>query len=72
MAKPIAFKPITVDFKADLQISNMDTNYYQSHALTLAQHPSETEERLMVRLLVFALHADGLSQCALRQIPSAR
>jgi uncharacterized protein YaeQ len=45
-------------FKADLQISNMDTNYYQSHALTLAQHPSETEERLMVRLLVFALHAN--------------
>ncbi|MGC3982167.1 MAG: YaeQ family protein [Steroidobacteraceae bacterium] len=47
-------------FKADLQISDMDRNYYQSHALTLAQHPSETEERVMVRLLVFALHADEL------------
>lgn len=46
-------------FKADLQISNMDRHYYASHALTLAQHPSETEERLMVRLLVFALHADA-------------
>lgn len=47
-------------FKADLQISNMDRDYYQSHALTLAQHPSETDERLMVRLLVFALHAHDL------------
>lgn len=46
-------------FKADLQISNMDRHYYQSHALTLAQHPSETEERVMVRLLVFGLHADA-------------
>ena len=44
-------------YKADLQISDMDRNYYQSHALTLAQHPSETEERLMVRLLAFALNA---------------
>ncbi len=44
-------------FKVDLQLSDMDRNYYQAHALTLAQHPSETEERLMVRLLAFALHA---------------
>ncbi len=44
-------------FKADLQISDMDRNYYASHALTLAQHPSETDERVMIRLLVFALHA---------------
>lgn len=46
-------------FKADLQISNMDRHYYENHSLTLAQHPSETTERLMVRLLVFALHADA-------------
>jgi uncharacterized protein YaeQ len=45
-------------YKADLQISDMDRHYYASHALTLAQHPSETEERLMVRLLAFALFAD--------------
>jgi uncharacterized protein YaeQ len=45
-------------FKADLQIADMDRNYYQSHALTLARHPSETDERMMVRLLAFALHAD--------------
>lgn len=45
-------------YKAELQISDMDRGYYASHALTLARHPSETEERLMVRLLAFALHAD--------------
>lgn len=43
--------------KAELQISDMDRGYYATHALTLAQHPSETSERLMVRLLAFALHA---------------
>jgi uncharacterized protein YaeQ len=44
--------------KAELQVSDMDRHYYASHNLTLAQHPSETTERLMVRLLAFALHAD--------------
>jgi uncharacterized protein YaeQ len=44
-------------YKADLQIADMDRNYYQEHGLTLARHPSETDERLMVRLLAFALHA---------------
>jgi uncharacterized protein YaeQ len=44
-------------FKAQLQIADMDRNYYGDHALTLARHPSETDERMMVRLLVFALHA---------------
>lgn len=55
--------------KAELQISDMDRHYYASHNLTVAQHPSETDERLMVRLLAFALYADerlefgrGLSQ----------
>jgi uncharacterized protein YaeQ len=45
-------------YKVELQISDMDRQYYATHALTLARHPSETEERLMVRLLAFALHAD--------------
>jgi len=45
-------------FKADLQIADMDRNYYQGHALTLARHPSETDERMMVRLLAFALYAE--------------
>ncbi|HXU93030.1 MAG TPA: YaeQ family protein [Gallionella sp.] len=44
-------------FKANLQIADMERHYYQDHSLTLAQHPSETDERLMVRLLAFALHA---------------
>ena len=43
-------------FKAQLQIANMDRQLYADHSLTLAQHPSETDERLMVRLLAFALH----------------
>jgi uncharacterized protein YaeQ len=44
-------------FKAMLQIADMDRNYYQDHALTLARHPSETDERMMVRLLAFVRHA---------------
>lgn len=43
--------------KAELQISDLDRGYYATHHLTLAQHPSETDERLMVRLLAFALFA---------------
>jgi uncharacterized protein YaeQ len=45
-------------FKADLQIADMDRQYYGSHALTIARHPSETDERMMMRILAFALHAD--------------
>lgn len=45
-------------FKAALQISDLDRNYYATHALTIARHPSETDERMMVRILAFALNAD--------------
>lgn len=45
-------------YKATLGIADMDRPYYGEHNLTLARHPSETEQRLMVRLLAFALHAD--------------
>jgi len=45
-------------FKSELQISDMDRQYYQTHALTMARHPSETDERMMLRLLAFALFAD--------------
>ncbi|GAB4038704.1 MAG: YaeQ family protein [Rubrivivax sp.] len=44
-------------YKANLQIADIDRGVYADHALTLALHPSETEERLMMRLLAFALHA---------------
>jgi uncharacterized protein YaeQ len=44
-------------YKAELSIADMDRNYYGTHALTLARHPSETDERLMVRVVAFALNA---------------
>ncbi|MGB6135980.1 MAG: YaeQ family protein [Shewanella sp.] len=44
-------------YKVALQIADMDRHYYADHALTLAQHPSETDTRMMVRLLAFALNA---------------
>jgi len=45
-------------FKAELQVSDLDRNYFARHSLTIARHPSETDERMMVRLLAFALNAD--------------
>jgi uncharacterized protein YaeQ len=45
-------------FKVELQIADLDRNYYQNHALTVARHPSETDERMMVRVLAFAMYAD--------------
>ncbi|HET8553806.1 MAG TPA: YaeQ family protein [Rhodanobacteraceae bacterium] len=45
-------------YKAELSISDMDRHYYTTHALTLARHPSETEQRMMARLLAFMLYAD--------------
>ena len=44
-------------FKASLQIADIDHSYYADHALTLARHPSETDERMMVRLVALAIHA---------------
>ena len=44
-------------FKAALQVADMDRHYYADHALTIARHPSETDERMMVRCLAFALNA---------------
>ncbi len=44
-------------YKIDLQIADMDRHYYATHNLTLARHPSETDERLMVRLVAFMLFA---------------
>ena len=44
--------------KAELSVADIDRGYYRDHALTIARHPSETDERMMVRLLAFALHAD--------------
>ena len=44
-------------YKAQIQFSDLDRNVYADHAVTLARHPSETDERLLVRLLAFTLNA---------------
>lgn len=43
-------------FKAQVQLSDMDKHLYDTLNLTLARHPSETDQRLMIRLLAFVLH----------------
>ena len=50
-------------FKATIQIADMDRHYYEDHALTLARHPSETDGRMMVRLL--ALCCTRMRPCRL-------
>lgn len=44
--------------KVNINIANMDAHYYQSHDLTVAQHPSETDQRFMIRLIAFMLNAN--------------
>jgi uncharacterized protein YaeQ len=47
-------------FKAQVAVADIDHGYYADHALTLARHPSETDERMMVRLAALALNAHEL------------
>jgi uncharacterized protein YaeQ len=47
-------------FKAQLAVADIDRGYYADHTLTLARHPSETDERMMVRLVALALNAHTL------------
>jgi uncharacterized protein YaeQ len=47
-------------FKAQLAVADMDRGHYADYALTLARHPSETDERMMLRIVAFALHAHEL------------
>jgi uncharacterized protein YaeQ len=44
-------------YKVELSVCDMDRHYYETHKLTVAKHPSETDKRLMVRILAFALNA---------------
>lgn len=44
-------------FKAELQVADLDRAHYGDYSLTIARHPSETDERMMIRLLAFALFA---------------
>ncbi len=47
-------------YKANLSIADIDHAYYADHPMTLARHPSETDERMMVRLAALALNAHKL------------
>jgi len=51
--------------KADLHIADNDRGYYGDHGITIARHPSETDERMMVRLLAYALYASADEDLAL-------
>ena len=44
-------------FKATIQIADMNRNYYAEHNLTIARHPSETDRRMMFRVLAFCVNA---------------
>ncbi|KJY95389.1 MULTISPECIES: YaeQ family protein [Pseudoalteromonas] len=44
--------------KARLNISDLNRHHYQQYSFTLAQHPSETDQRMMIRVLAFALNAN--------------
>ncbi|MFV9474053.1 YaeQ family protein [Advenella sp. RU8] len=46
-------------YKAEINIADNDRAYYGSHVVTVARHPSETEERLMIRILAYALYENG-------------
>lgn len=50
--------PKTTTITAEIDISDMERNYYRTHACTLTQAATETEDRVMVRILAFALQAD--------------
>lgn len=43
-------------YRVTLHLADMDRQVYRDHELTLARHPSETDERMLVRLLAFALN----------------
>ncbi len=63
MAAPTHTLTVTLKstiYKANLQIADIDNGYYADHALTLARHPSETDERMMVRLVALAFQAHQL------------
>lgn len=55
----VAIKPTIYKFR--ISLSDINRNYYDTLNLTLAQHPSETLERMMARVLVFCVNAqEGL------------
>lgn len=55
-------------FKVSVQLSDIDRHYYDALQLTIARHPSETDERMMVRLLAFVINAHEHLQLSLIHI----
>ena len=51
----MALKPTI--YKSQIELADSDNNRYESLALTLARHPSETLERLAARLMAYCLNA---------------
>lgn len=51
----MALKPTI--YKTTIGLSDLNRDYYDSLQLTIAQHPSETAERMMARVVAFCLHA---------------
>ena len=51
----MALKPTIFKFK--ISLSDLNRNHYDTLNLTVAQHPSETAERMMVRVLAFCINA---------------
>jgi len=48
-------------YRVQLELSHVDRNVYGEHQLTIARHPSETIERMLVRLIAFGLrYEEGL------------
>ncbi len=46
-------------YRANIQLSDIDRNIYETLQTTIAKHPSETEERMLVRLLAYAVCYEG-------------
>jgi len=52
----VALKPTI--YKLTISLSDLDRNYYDTLNLTIAQHPSETLERMMARVLAYCINAE--------------
>ena len=59
-------------FKAQLDLSDLNRNHYESYKLTLARHPSENDQRMMLRLLAFALFAPSQLSEGLSELESSK
>lgn len=48
----------SIIYKVSVLLADMDRAYYNNLELTIARHPSETDQRLIARILAFILNAD--------------